>query len=152
MFQFNSKILKYYSILVTLLLAATVYVGYSFYNEASHLAFAKTQLNSKIENLNDKLRPELSNKAPEDTKPCTEWVGTGTSIPNEEICFYDGIKDIQTYADVQVWSYSDNKWVEPVGTGNPEVKTVLRPNNTELGYYYPIVIKCPWGCTLGYTE
>jgi hypothetical protein len=148
----NPSFYIYYSIVITLFLVGVGFVAYDYFNLNHSLSSQISELKSNTSKLESNAKAVVTTKAPEDTKPCQDWIGTNIPLDEKDVCFYDGDRDVQTNSDILVWSYSEKKWIEPVGTGDPKVATIIRPNDTELGIYYPVIIKCPWGCTLGYTE
>ncbi len=150
--KINTNYYLYYSIVVTLFLVGVGYVAYDYFNLNNKLKLEVSALTEKASKLEASARSVVTTRGPENTKPCREWIGTNIPLAENDVCFYDGDRDVLTNSDILVWSYSENKYIEPVGTGDAAIPTIIRPNDTELGAYYPVIVKCPWGCTLGYTE
>lgn len=152
----KNRIIFTYIVFVTLLAAALIYGVYEFVTENISLTNKLSEVESSLKGINPQVvsidgieRPVIDGV--ENAVPCGDYIGSVT-IPENTTCIYDGVRDLQTYSDIQVWSYSEKNWVEPYGVGDPKIKTIIKPNDTVLGAYYPIVIRCPWGCTLGYVD
>lgn len=84
-------------------------------------------------------------------EPCVKWVSTNPA-PKDTVCVLDSFKGFETNSDVLVWSYNLKDWDKPIGYGDANTKTVLIAGSKEFGSYYPIYVKCPWGCSFGLIE
>ncbi len=84
-----------------------------------------------------------------DYPTCESLIPQGSIKPGT-ICVHMSTRPLQTYSDVQVWSFTKHKWVNAIGIGNPNQKTVLKSGQDEYNEALPLVVKCTWGCVLGY--
>jgi hypothetical protein len=159
--------LKNLIILVTLVILAGG-VGYFLsvnnkLGDFSHLKQVYAQVvkqekhQSTITNFSNKFVKGAKTNAPAEinqttvVEPCIKWVSTNPA-PAESICVLDSFKGFETNSDVLVWSYNLNDWEKPTGHGDINTKTVLIAGSEQFGNFYPLYVKCPWGCSFGLIE
>lgn len=129
-------------------------LGYFMYTTYEHL-FTKAPT-SNLRNaglLTESVVAKIPSEVTETKKvePCTKWVSTNPA-PAGTICILDSFKGFETNSDVLVWSYNLKDWDKPVGHGDINTKTVLIAGSKEYQNYYPLYVKCPWGCSFSLIE
>lgn len=77
-------------------------------------------------------------------------IADGRSIPAGTMCIIKPGEIMQTYSAVKIWNYKDHYWMDPPGTGGAGERTLLDGNALGGTTSSPVVLSCPWGCTLGY--
>ena len=82
---------------------------------------------------------------------CADLISQG-AISTGTICQYNGTKTIQSFSDLQVWNFANQQWVNVEGIGNPYVIKYLKSGSDQYNPTLPILIRCTWGCTLGFTD
>jgi hypothetical protein len=77
-------------------------------------------------------------------------IADGRSIEPNTTCVVNPNETIQTFSAVKIWSYKDQYWVDPPGYTGAGTRTLINPPETQSTVTAPIILTCPWGCTLGY--
>ncbi len=80
---------------------------------------------------------------------CNE-IADGRSLPAETTCIVAPSEVIQTFSAIKVWSYSDQLWLNPPNYTEAGERTLIDPTEYQANLPGPVIISCPWGCTLGY--
>ncbi len=84
-----------------------------------------------------------------DLVPCKS-IADGRSIEPNTTCVVNPRETIQTYSAVKIWSYRDQAWVDPPGYTMAGTRTLINPPEDQSVTTAPVILTCPWGCTLGY--
>ncbi len=77
-------------------------------------------------------------------------IADGRSLPSDTTCLIAPDEAFQSYSAVKVWSYTEKNWVNPPGYIEAGQRTVVNPAEYQPGLPAPVILNCPWGCTLGY--
>ena len=79
---------------------------------------------------------------------CSNLV-TGESIEQNTTCVIKPKDIIQTYSAVKIWNYTTQSWETPP-ENVPGEKTILDQEKLQDIVRGPVIMTCPWGCTMGY--
>lgn len=74
----------------------------------------------------------------------------GQSIPVDTMCIIKPGEVMQTYSAVKIWSYKQLDWINVPNAGTAGERTLLKADDLGGSTGGPIILTCPWGCTLGY--
>ncbi len=77
-------------------------------------------------------------------------IADGRSVPPDTMCIIKPGEVIQTFSAVKVWNYRDKYWMDPPGYVQAGERTLIDANEIGGLTMGPVLLSCPWGCTLGY--
>lgn len=83
-----------------------------------------------------------------DLKQCSELID-GKQIQAGTACIMQPNKIIQTYSAIKIWNYADKEW-QDLPDNEAGKQTILNPIEMQSSFMSPLILSCPWGCTLGY--
>lgn len=82
-------------------------------------------------------------------EPCSTYAD-GRSLSLDTTCVIAPTETIQTYSAIKIWSYAEQDWINPPNYTQAGERTLISAAEYQPGLPGPIILSCPWGCTIGY--